>query len=137
MPTILDYLHIPVPVDIEGKSLLDMVNKEGPGPELPPYFVAETNYRDTNKIAAYSGQWEYIENRDGHEGVNRYELQPIGIRENGKETDKIEQESQTSLQMKEYIRSWEMRYPKVEAVSPGREPSNDEIIQLKSLGYLN
>lgn len=137
MPTILDYLHIPLPADIEGKSLLDMVNKDGPGPELPPYFVAETNYRNTNKIAAYSGQWEYIENRDGHEGVNMYELQPMGITENGKVTDRIKQEKEISLKMREYIKSWERHHPRVEAVSPGRDPSNEEIRQLKSLGYLN
>jgi arylsulfatase A-like enzyme len=136
MPTLLDYLKISIPDNIEGKSLLDLIYKGGSKVDLPQYFVTETYFRDTNKIAVRSDKWKYIENRDGQEGVNLYELQLLGIKENGKVTDKINEEKEMSLTMKEYLRGWEKRYPKVEAVYPGRDPSNEEIQQLKSLGYL-
>jgi arylsulfatase A-like enzyme len=137
MPTVLDYLKIAIPSPVEGKSLLTMVYKDGPAPEMPPYIVAEATFRGAEKIAAYSEEWEYIENRDGHKGVNQYELQPIDVTENGKLTDKYREEKEASMRMKAYIQSWEKRYPKVEAVSPGQTPSQEEMGQLKSLGYIN
>ncbi len=136
MPTILDYLDISMPERIQGKSLLKMI-KECSTVELPKFFVAETNWRNVNKIAIYSDRWKYIENRDNWTGVNRYELQPMGIKENGKKTDRIEYEPKIAEKMKDFLRTWEKAHPKTPPAMIKDKPSSEEIRQLKSLGYLN
>lgn len=135
MPTILDYLKIPVPDNIHGKSLLGLIDKSSV--QLPQYFVAETLYRGCNKIAVYSDKWKYIENYDGHEGVNKFELQPVGKKENGKVSDMINKRGEEALPMKEFLRSWEKRYPKVKPTPVYKKPSPEVLKQLKALGYLN
>jgi hypothetical protein len=137
MPSLLDYLGISKPHHIHGKSVLQLINEENSGVGLPEFFVAETYFRKSNKIAVYSDQWKYIENRRDHEGVNRFELQPIGVKENGKATDKIEEKKEISLIMKKFLLLWEKRYSKEEAISTYQKLTKEESKQLKSLGYLN
>lgn len=137
MPTILDYIHVPIPKDIEGKSLLRLIDKPEMDIGLPNFFVTETNWKGVEKIGVYSDRWKYIENRDNWPGVNPYELQAVGARENGKMTDRIERDPEISEELKEYLNLWEILYVKVDSSSyNGKRPSKKELDQLKSLGYI-
>jgi len=144
MPTILDFLGIPAPEGIVGKSLLPMIDSEKSEIGLPEGFVAETYFRGLNKIALYSSQWKYIENRDGYPGVNRQELQRIGINEDGRLTDVISTHPEVAQSMQEYLNAWERRFQKVDP-TPHKEDKVGENIEqlrtetyqkLRALGYL-
>ena len=135
MPTILDYLGIAVPQGAVGESLLPLISGKGPFPRLPSVFVAETNWREVDKIAAYGRHWKYIENRDEWGGVNKFELQQMGLVENGLLTDQIQNHGQIAEELKLALYDWEQSFPRAEPTSPVAEPTEEEVKQLKSLGY--
>jgi arylsulfatase A-like enzyme len=143
MPTILDYAGIGVPrkqseaTSVQGQSLLGLITNNGEVPHLPVFDVAETNWRKVNKIAVYGDKWKYIENRDGWPGVNRRELQPAGLIEDGKLTDKAGEERNTRRKMKRFLSQWEKSHQRVKPTLPQGSLTEKEIQQLKSLGYLN
>ena len=136
MPSLLEYLGIEHPDATYGVSFASLLRGEEPEPEWPPYFVAETYYRGADKIAVYGPEWEYIENRDRHRGTNPYELQRRGVRENGVSTDMIGERGEKSVPRKKYLDDWEERYVKAAPADPAEGPSEEEIRQLRSLGYL-
>ena len=139
MPTILDYVGISYPesLEIHGKSLINLIENKGEAPQLPDYFIAETHWRKVNKIAVYTAEWKYFENKDHWKGVNARELQPAGIRENGTQTDKIQEEMGIGKEMKKALYLWEKRFKPVKRTFPRDSLTREEIRQLKSLGYLN
>jgi arylsulfatase A-like enzyme len=145
MPTLLDCAGIKLPGKknassrLQGYSLLGLLKAKGNPPHLPePEFdIAETNWRKVNKIAVYGDKWIYIENRDGWPGVNRRELQPVGLTENGKLTDKIQEEPQIAQKMKQFLSQWERTHKRSKPTFPRGTLTEKEIQQLKSLGYLN
>lgn len=139
MPTILDYVEIPLPKGqrIHGRSLIGLIRGNGKNLQLPDFFVAETNWRKVNKIAVYSQKWKYFQNRDNWKGVNINELQPMGLTENGKLTDKIHEYSEIGKEMKKILFQWEKQYKRAKRTFPQGKLSKKEIEQLKSLGYLN
>jgi choline-sulfatase len=137
MPTVLDYLGLPAPDGIQGRSLLPLLAGEGEAIGLPPFFVTETYYNGSHKLAAHSADWNYIENRDGQDGVNALELQPAGAAENGRLTDKIHEHPDVVRTLAGYMRDWERQFPKRPATQPAREPSGEVVDQLKALGYVN
>lgn len=136
MPTLLDYAGVVPPEGIEGRTLLPLASGESAAPSLPSVFFAETNFRRANKVAAYSEHWRYIENRDGWRGVNGIELQRAGVNENGLYTDQIEVYPEEAGRLQAALREWERSYPRSESVQPGVGPTDEEIKQLKSLGYI-
>ncbi len=140
MPTVLDYLGLPVPNNLDGVSLLRMIHGNESDVALPEYFVAETQYDKSNKIAVYSKDWEYIENRDDlpvkKVAVNKVELQPAGIKEKGVLTDMVDKKPEIVKRMKKFLDRWERKYPKRKKTDPQKSPSPEEIKQLKSLGYI-
>lgn len=139
MPTLLDYIGISLPEsqEIHGTSLCNLLTRQGEEPELPDFFIAETNLRKVNKIAVYSSNWKYFENRDQGQGVNPRELHSVGITENGKLTDKIHKEKEVGKKMKRLLYQWEKKYKRANRTFPQGQLSEKEIQQLKSLGYLN
>lgn len=139
MPTILDYVKIPLPKgqSIHGRSLISLIIGNGKNLQLPGFFVAETNWRKVNKIAVYSDNWKYFENRDNWNGVNINELQPMGLRENGILTDKILEYREIGKEMKRLLSQWEKQYKRAKRTFPQGTLSKKEVEQLKSLGYLN
>jgi arylsulfatase A-like enzyme len=143
MPTLLDFAGIPLPGEkndskkLPGCSLLGLLKENNVKPQIPAFGIAETNWREVNKIAVYGDQWKYIENRDGWPGVNRRELQQAGLTEDGISTDKIQDERQTAREMKKFLSQWERTYKRVKPTLPRGNLSEKEIRQLKSLGYLN
>ena len=136
MPTILDLAGLSAPKGAVGRSLFAMMKGEGGSADLRGVVVAETNWRNVDKIAVYSDEWKYIENRDGWEGVNPYELQPMGIKEEGKLTDRIHDEIEISEKMQESLVAWERAFPRAGNTAPSHAVTEREIDQLKSLGYL-
>jgi len=144
MPTILDYLGIPVPDSVEGLSLMPLVRGETDRLPLPEYFVTETQFRINDKIAVYSPEWKYGENRDvdyitrkeRDQGVNSLELQLVGKKENGRKTDKISTHASVAEPMELFLREWEEQHPKVKPVPLKKAVSEEEKQQLRSLGYL-
>jgi arylsulfatase A-like enzyme len=138
MPTILDYVGIKMSKNhkIHGTSLINLITHSGEKPALPQVFIAETNWRNVNKIALYSDNWKYFENRDNWKDVNKRELQPVGLTENGKRTDKISDEVELSKKMKAFLFQWEKQYKRTKPTFPRGKLSRKEIEQLKSLGYL-
>lgn len=138
-PTLLDYLYIDVPTKMQGTSFVNLIYrryKNNITPEIHPYRIAETNFSGSNKIAIYGRNWKYIENRDGHEGVNARELQPSFGTENGKVTDKITEHYYEAKKLRDILADWEARYPKEKTNEPTRALTQKTVNQLKSLGYL-
>ena len=137
MPTILEYVHVPVPEDIEGRSLLSLIAGIEEDIGLPRFFITETNWNNVDKIGVYSDSWKYIENRDRWPGVNPFELQAIGVRENGILTDRIGTEPEITRELEKYMNLWEDLYTKVDSSSYSeKRPSKQELEQLKALGYI-
>ncbi len=133
-PTVLDYLHIPVPQGLDGISLLPLLN--GGTVPMPPYFVTETEFARHNKIAVYTDAWIYIENRDAHESLNPRELQQRGGGENGALTDLLATNAAAAAPLREYLERWEEEHPKSPPTRPDTPLSDDERQQLESIGYL-
>lgn len=136
MPTLLEYLGIEPPPGIDGVSLCPLMSGEAGHVALPAHFMTETYFRGNNKIAVYTDTWKYIENREPHRGVNAYELQRMGIKEDGKRTDEIGRFPEVAAELKSYIEAWERRVPQGES-TPLDEGLPEEVSeQLKAIGYL-
>jgi hypothetical protein len=135
MPTVLQYCGIAPPEGLRGVTLLPLVAGGGYRP-LPSVFFAETDFRRAEKVAAYSDNWRYFENRDGWGGLNGIELQGAGGVENGVHTDQIEIYPEEAGRLRAALQEWENRFPRVQSVQPGEAPSEEVIEQLKSLGYI-
>jgi hypothetical protein len=133
-PTLLDFAGVPIPEEMEGVSLLPLL--EGREIDLPAVFVVETEYRDMNKIGAYTKEWNFIVSRDGHEGVNPRELQRVGHTENGRRTDLAERFPGVSAELAAYLHRWEGAHPKARPALQHRALSPEESEQLRALGYL-
>ena len=137
MPTILDYLDIPIPKDCVGKSMLGLIDETSKNIDLPEGFITETYLEDCEKIAVYTKRWKYIENRDRWLNVNPRELQPMGVTENGRLTDQIKYSKTMGLELRSYLRTWERQHKRGERLSlPVERLGDKEIQQLKSMGYI-
>ncbi len=134
MPTVLELCGIQATHPMRGKSLVPLLDHQEV--QLPEGFVAETQFRESEKIGVYTKDWEYFENRDSHPGLNQHELQRFGSLENGKETDLAELHSEVVEQLSTYLETWEEKNPKTPPTLPGRDLSPEEIRQLRSLGYI-
>ncbi|MFP6584888.1 MAG: sulfatase [Candidatus Hydrogenedentota bacterium] len=136
LPTLLGYVGLDLPAGLEGVSFAPLLKGEASIPNPPTEFVTETSYRKYRKIGLYTPSWIYIENRDGHRGVNPIELQPRGIQEDGQRTDEGEENPRVLAELKEVLSRWESRHPEV-APTPYRSGlSETQIEQLESIGYL-
>lgn len=136
-PTILDLVGVASPRFGEGRSLARLVTDGAdPPPDLPGYSVSETRYQGVDKIAVHTPEWTYIENRDGQEDLNPRELQPRGIRENGRLTDRIEAEPDVARDLAGLLAEWEGLHPQRPATQPSEDVSPEELEQLRALGYV-
>ena len=69
MPTVLELCGLHPSPDLHGVSLAGLLTGAS-RPDLPKVFVAETAWREREKLAAYAAEWRYVENRDGHPGTD-------------------------------------------------------------------
>jgi arylsulfatase A-like enzyme len=134
MPTLLDLAGLPVPTDVEGRSMLPAIRGTG-AVDLPEYFVTETHWRMAGKIAAYANDWKFIDNRMKYEFLPRTELQSRGYRERGVFTDKLKAFPEIGAPLAAFLKGWELAYPRAAATPPQRELSDEERQQLEAIGY--
>ena len=136
-PTILDYVGIPRrPKDRVGTSLLALVRGTAEAVKLPEYEVAETRTGHWNRIAVYSRNWMYIENRDHYPTLKRFELQSRYRRQNGRFSDLIGARPEVAAPMKQFLARWEKKYPDGRVTRGKEKASRETLEQLKSLGYV-
>ncbi len=137
MPTMLAYVGInPLP-GLAGHSLVPLINGSEDQLDLPRYFVAETYFRRSNKVAVYSAKWEYIENRDGQVGCNTRELQRNGTGQDGSRTDVLPEFPKVAQALKKFLDEWEKSHHQAKPTPcPDKEAMSKTLEQLKSLGYI-
>ncbi len=136
-PTLLDLLGIPAPEEYQGTSLVALFREQHAVPDLPEAFVAETHFRGFDKIAVYAGDWDYIENRDGHPSLNPQELQRAQAWQDGRKTDQASKHPDVVSRLQAFLQNWEQSFPPVQATTIARELSGDVRYQLKAIGYLD
>jgi len=137
MPTLLGYVGVDPPRGLAGHSLVPLINGSNDQLDLPRYFVAETYFRRSNKIAVYSAKWEYIENRDGQAGSNARELQRNGAKQDGNLTDVLPEYPRVGQALKKFLDEWEKNHPKARSTPcQDKEAMSKTLEQLKSLGYI-
>jgi len=137
MPTVLDAAGVAVPRGLDGISLMPAVRDPGAPLPLPDYFVAETWLRAHDKAAVYGNGWRYYENRDEHEGTAPRELQVAGEREDGPRTSVLDANRPLADEMAAVLREYRRRYPKAPVIPHTRAISQQEIEQLRAIGYLD
>lgn len=136
MPTILDFVGIPIPKSAVGKSLRPLFYNLNADIGLPDHFFAETRFREVDKMAVYAPKWEYIENLNGFPENNMHELQPRGIKENGRRTDQLFRNKAIARELAASLHSWRSKFPSAKPTPLKGKMSQEMIEQLKSLGYL-
>jgi arylsulfatase A-like enzyme len=136
-PTLLDYVGIPRrPKGRVGVSLLALVEGKKETVELPEYEVAETRTEPWNRIAVFSRNWMYIENRDRFPKLKRFELQSRYQRQNGRFSDLLSAYPEVAAPMKEFLVRWEKKYPDAPVTRGKQKASRETLEQLRSLGYV-
>jgi arylsulfatase A-like enzyme len=136
MPTLLDILDLPVPEDLDGIPLTPALGDPRAPLPLPDYFVAETQLRGDEKAAVYGVNWKYFEHDDAHAGTAPRELQAMRIMENGSRTNLIDKDPETARAMADFLESWRRRYPRAPETAHKQAISQEEIEQLRAIGYL-
>ena len=136
-PTILDHVGLPVPEAIEGVSLRPCLAGSLFKRTLPEFFISEVFNSNRDKSAVYSPTWKYIENRDLQAGCNEFELQRIGVTEDGKRTDRIREHADVAARMSAFLAEWKVGHPKVQAVQVKdvTDDARQREQQLRALGY--
>ncbi len=137
MPTLLDYLDLPIPTGAQGVSLEPWVVGKRQAVALPEYFVAETQLRNYDKIAVRTRRWKYIENRQPHQGTGRNELQEVDRPENGRWSNRTRGRAKIVPPMRAFLADWERRFPKQPPTSVAEEVPAEVRKQLQALGYLD
>jgi arylsulfatase A-like enzyme len=136
VPTVLDFLGLPIPAAVAGRSLVPLLSDPAAAVDLPQRFVAETYRPKAAKIAVYDTEWKYFENRDGWPGLGPRELQAVGQREVGPFTDRIELHADIPVELCAYLEQWERDHHKADPVyNDGRLPQG-LMARLKHLGYV-
>lgn len=136
VPTLLDLLGLPVPDDLEGRSLRPRIEGAPDGAPLPAYRFAETQFRGNDRVAVYSDRWEYIENRSPLDGTPQRELQTRDGVENGSATDRAAEHPDVVEAMREELAAWETSRPRAHPTPATRQPGEEERRQLEAIGYL-
>ena len=133
-PTLLDFVGIAIPEEMEGVSVLPLL--AGGDVPLPPAFVVETEYRNREKIGVYGQNYTFIANRAPHAGVAPRELQRAHHRANGTRTDVSARFPQIAEKLAAYLERWEREHPRAEPTRQTQSLSSEELEQLRALGYL-
>jgi len=135
MPTILDFAGLRGPEAMEGRSLLPLARGEG-DVELPEEFFAETRFQRRDKVAAYTTEWKYFENRESWSRLPRQTLHRAGVAEDGVRTDVSAEHPEVVERLAARVREWESAHPSAEPTPLVAPQSNEELRQLRELGYL-
>lgn len=136
MPSVLDFVGLEGPQEMEGRSLIPLARGDGEV-ELPGTFFAETRFKRRNKVAAYTSDWKYIENREAAPRLPPRALHRVGVSEDGARTDVAAEHPEVVERLPARLRAWEEAHPVAESTRPAVAPSPLEQRQLRELGYLD
>jgi arylsulfatase A-like enzyme len=135
-PTLLDYLELPKPDTMTGRSLMPVIHRDQDSVEMPEYLITETFWNYANKTAVYGSEWKYFLNRSGHKGLPPQELQAKGTIENGSKTNQLLRYPSVGAVMRAHLKNWEAAHPKAMPTAPSKVMSEEERQQLEAIGYL-
>jgi arylsulfatase A-like enzyme len=136
LPTLLGYLDLQPPPDMQGVSLMPWVAGRDDDLGLPEFVVTETFFRGLRKIGAYGDDWQYFHNRaEGHDGLPVHELQSFGAPPDGVLTDRSAEHPDMVMRMQRYLSDWEARHDEARPVLPTGELPDDVRRQLEAIGY--
>ena len=136
LPTVLDALGLPIPGEIEGKSMWPVITGEQASITLPEVFVCETNWRGVNKLGAYGTAWKHFLNRGRQSDLPERELQRMGEIERGAQTNQCAEEAEECARLSAFLDTWEAAHPPAPPVLQTRDFTEEEKRQLESIGYL-
>ena len=136
LPTVLDFVDVPIPAGLEGVSLIPAISGKEPLSQLPEHIIAETEFRNFSKKAVYGPDWYYIESEDNHPGTDSHELQRIGGAADGRRTNKFKDHPEVVATLKSFLKNWDAQHPKASPTPQTGELSDAVKEQLKSIGYL-
>jgi arylsulfatase A-like enzyme len=135
-PTILDLVGAEIPAGMEGVPRTGLVLGAVPESDAPTFFVTETEFRKAEKIAVYTDEWKYFENRDNHPGTAPRELQPKDGPELGVRTNRLRDHPGEGAQLAASLERWEDIHPKAAATRPRGGISRHLRNQLRAMGYV-
>jgi arylsulfatase A-like enzyme len=136
MPTLLDLAGVAVPADLAGRSLAPLLRSEE-AVTLPKSFVVESELRRARKIGVYDGDWLFVENRDGHPGTSRVELQRADGACDGAATNQAAEEPERAQALAETLARWEEAHPRSDPSPPTSPVDEATRSQLRALGYVD
>jgi arylsulfatase A-like enzyme len=134
MPTLLDVAGVEGPSAMVGRSLVPAI--DGAAVDLPERFVVETQFRGVHAIGVYDDTWAYIENRRPWGGTNPKELQRRGEPQDGALTDQKAEHPEETARLRQFLIGWEREHPAVQPTLLGHEIPQQELEQLRALGYI-
>lgn len=137
MPTVLDYVGVAGPDAMRGRSLMPALRDPAAKIGLGEAFVIESQFKGSDKIALYAGEWKYVENRDDHSGTSPRELHRMGQLEDGTRTDLSSEYPDVAERMAGALSDWERSNAKAPPTLAVEEPSAEEARQLHALGYID
>jgi len=142
-PTILEIVGLPPMQDVDGVSLMPLIDGADSVEGMPEFFVSESYLRDLDKIAIESRTWRFIENHDqkkstnsqlGH--MNLEALQKIGVAQNGIATDQIDSQAAIAATLRDHLQAWKAEHPKAQPTKCGIPLTDEEREQLGAIGYI-
>jgi arylsulfatase A-like enzyme len=135
MPTILAFAGVRGPPAMEGRSLLPLA-RGGGDVALPDVFFAETRFQRHYKLAAYTSEWKYIENREGTGKLPPRALHAADVTEDGSFTDVSASHPEVVAQLAARMQQWERSHPPAPPSPISEPPTQEALRQLELLGYL-
>ncbi len=136
LPTVLDYLSLPVPEEMVGKSMMPVLRGTAANVPLPNLMVVESYFKGADIRAIYGKHFIYIETPKPNKGHDKKEVQPRGEPQNGTRTNQYDRRPNVVRGMSRHLEQWQKDNPKADPTPIQRDVSNEEIEQLKSIGYL-
>ena len=133
MPTMLDLLGIKGPANMEGLSVRAALT--GGEVPLPKRFVVETKFRNAHAIGVYGDKYMYVENRKPLPGTAPVELQRMGAIQDGAATNVAGLHADVVSDLKRHLNAWEKEHPWAPPTMLGQELKQEELDQLRALGY--
>jgi arylsulfatase A-like enzyme len=135
MPTLLEYAGLEGVPGIAGKSTWGAIQGREP-PQLPPHFVVETQWRESDAIGVYGARWAYLEHRAPHHGTDPRELQGRDVRERGSQTNQLATKPEVGEALRTSLQQWERAHPRAQATKRAAPLPAVEEEQLRALGYI-
>lgn len=136
MPTLLDFIAIEGPEEMDGVSLMPLLADEEADVDLPPFFVVETHFRGASAAGLYGANVKFVHHQRRIRGTNRTEIQRNFVYEDGSHTDLGREKPAIRNAMSRYLERWMEETPRADPFRPTSGVSREEIEQLRAIGYV-